>query len=572
MTTSSGTGASPRSRRRRTRRPAARPRGRPGASPPSAAEPVADRMSAATIAAANSASAAIVAIEATTGTTSSRARTATWRISTNGSADPSQVAANRPQPVSSPTIQPMPKAIGSQPMTARATRPRTPPSRSSVSARMMSSAARPRSGGGCAADARRRSSAHGPASAADGSASAGASAARSGGRSRRRVPPRACRVGRPGRRVRDRLADRPVGRSRARPGASAPTSSARRGAGRSGDPAVRRCGVGRADLGRPGPHRSPGPCLVLRSVLARVRVFLRVERPVRAARRPVPAGAAPVGLERPIGAVIRGRSERGLVALRPARPAGVRVRGRSPSGPEPSPRPGVGASVPASALASRLRPSRLPCGATRSGPAPVCRGPSAPALPAPSAVPPGRARAGRRRLQLGPAACARASRSVGPERRHRPSRRRRRTPRPPAIRPTRRVAPVRVGLPGSSRRAGGPTATRPGRRAGQELLVGRLDGEEPGQRRLAGRVGMVDLGQSAVGALDLVERRTRRQLEHAVRIGIESHRRRSVHSAVSGPAAAGSDQPMSSPTGASSNSGTVSAPRRPCGSRITGRW
>src|SRR6478672_8147501 len=47
---------------------------------PSAADPVADRMSAATIAAPNNARVAIVAIEATTGTTSSTASTATWRI------------------------------------------------------------------------------------------------------------------------------------------------------------------------------------------------------------------------------------------------------------------------------------------------------------------------------------------------------------------------------------------------------------------------------------------------------------------------------------------------------------
>ncbi len=220
--------------------------------------------------------------------------------------------------------------MGSQPMTARATRPRTPPSRSSVSARRMSSAARPRSGGGCTADARRWSSAHGPASVANGSASDGPLPLGGGGRTRRRVPPRACRVGRPGRRVRDRFARRPAGRSRGLTGRSGSHILGRRGAGRSGRSARSRAGgVGRADLGRPGPYRSPGPCLVLRSVLARVRIFLRVERPVRAARRPVPAGAAPVGLERPIGSVIRGRPERGLVSLRPARPAGVRIRGRA---------------------------------------------------------------------------------------------------------------------------------------------------------------------------------------------------------------------------------------------------
>ncbi len=200
----------------------------------------------------------------------------------------------------------------------------------------------------------------------------------------------------------------------------------RRGAGRSGRSGRScRCGVGRADLGRPGPYRSPGPCLVLRSVLARVRIFLRVERPVGAARRPVPAGAAPVWLERPIGAVIRGRSERGLVSLRPARPAGVRVRGRSPIGTRAVPR------GPASTRASRRRPSRARsgrsgragsrCGAARSGSGPVCRGAIGCQRCRP--VPPGRGSSRLRRpLQLGSRRRRRASRSVGPEHRHRPSR------------------------------------------------------------------------------------------------------------------------------------------------------
>ena len=53
--------------------------------------------------------------------------TASWSASPIGSAEPSQVAANRPQPVSSPISQPSPSAIGSQPMSARTTRPRQPP-------------------------------------------------------------------------------------------------------------------------------------------------------------------------------------------------------------------------------------------------------------------------------------------------------------------------------------------------------------------------------------------------------------------------------------------------------------
>ena len=49
------------------------------------------------------------------------------------------------------------------------------------------------------------------------------------------------------------------------------------------------------------------PCagLVFRAVLAGVGVLLRIDRPVRPARRAVPARAAPIRLERPaIGAVI----------------------------------------------------------------------------------------------------------------------------------------------------------------------------------------------------------------------------------------------------------------------------
>ena len=75
-----------------------------------------------------------------------------------------------------------------------------------------------------------------------------------------------------------------------------------------------------ASPGRPArasATRAPRPCLVLRSVLARVRVFLGVERPVRARRRAVPGGAAPVGLEGlGIGPVVGGRPERRLVRRR----------------------------------------------------------------------------------------------------------------------------------------------------------------------------------------------------------------------------------------------------------------
>jgi len=94
---------------------------------PSAAAPVADRTKAAAIEPATSVMAAIAATDARAGSTSRTARTASWRARRIGSAESSQVAANRPQPVSSPTSQPRPSAMGSQPMTARTTRPRRPP-------------------------------------------------------------------------------------------------------------------------------------------------------------------------------------------------------------------------------------------------------------------------------------------------------------------------------------------------------------------------------------------------------------------------------------------------------------
>jgi hypothetical protein len=42
-------------------------------------------------------------------------------------------------------------------------------------------------------------------------------------------------------------------------------------------------------------------------------------------------------------------------------------------------------------------------------------------------------------------------------------------------------------------------------RAADELLVRGLDRQEAGKCRLAGRIGMIDLGQPAVRALDILE-------------------------------------------------------------------
>ena len=69
----------------------------------------------------------------------------------------------------------------------------------------------------------------------------------------------------------------------------------------------RPCPVGRL-IEDPAVARAAGPGLVLGTMLARVRVFLRVDRPVRAARRPVPRRAAPTRLEWfLVGAFVGGR-------------------------------------------------------------------------------------------------------------------------------------------------------------------------------------------------------------------------------------------------------------------------
>ena len=134
----------------------------------------------------------------------------------------SQVAANRPQPVISPTIQLSPSAIGSQPTAPRTSRPRGPPETWSVRARPRSAAARRRSG---AATARLR-----------GRADDWISARRSLARPRRAAVA-------PG--------DRPV--------AGPPSSAIRLRPGRPSIPTRRRsCGSGRPDACRVRSARSHG--------------------------------------------------------------------------------------------------------------------------------------------------------------------------------------------------------------------------------------------------------------------------------------------------------------------------
>ena len=235
------------------------------------------------------------------------------------------------------------------------------------------------------------------------------------------------------------------------------------------------------------------PALVLGAVLAGIGVFLRVDRPVRAARGAVPRAAGPVRLERLVlGRVVRRRAGRRLVRrpLPAARPGGA-ARRRRPAAP------------------ARRGRGRRP--APRIGPRRVARARS------------GSARHG--------------SRGVGPG----------------AV----------------AGRAAGPARSRD---ADQRLVRG-LDREESGKGLLPGGVGVVGLGQAAVGAPDVVGRGAGRQAERAVRVGLVRHdrkcgagrpRRRSDRRRAQ-------PRPSSSPSGARSKLGIASAPSRPCGSWIAGR-
>ena len=195
----------------------------------------------------------------------------------------------------------------------------------------MSAIARPRSGGGAAADGFAAGSPAGrdrpPAGAGSRSGSAPRPAVESH-HDARRVGRAGCRLGGLGGRVGGSWLGAAAGAGRVGP---APRSAA----ASSGRVRVRGCARW------PRPARPASACLVLRSVLARVGVFLRVERPVRAARRAVPAGAAPVGLERAVDAVVRGRAEGRLLCGRserrrepPVAPAPL-----VPARPVPSDRP-----------------------------------------------------------------------------------------------------------------------------------------------------------------------------------------------------------------------------------------
>ena len=93
-----------------------------------------------------------------------------------------------------------------------------------------------------------------------------------------------------------------------------------------------------------------------------------------------------------------------------------------------------------------------------------------------------------------------------------------------------------------------------------EPLVRRLDRQEPRQRAIPRRVGVVLLREPPIRRADLVERRARRDAEGPVRVALEGHRaRRGQHDAARRPAPA-------------RTRAIASAASRPCGSRDRGRW
>ena len=417
-------------------------------------------------------------------------------------------------------------------MIARATRPRTPPIRSSPIARAMSAAARPRSGGGGSSwPAGRRGRAPPGAAAAR---SACRPAPRSTRRRRRRSTPTTswwCASG--GRRDRGRAARRPLrpGRRRA-PGPAGPA------------PPDRQHAIG---LARRARAWYSGPCLRGSAYSFGLSVqYVPLVVPYQLAPRQSGSNgpSAPSYDVDPRVALLR--------FVRPLR------FGASPG------------AVPGGSRARRARrpsPSRPPAGdrSVRSCPGPhrLDRFP----MTGPWRIPWPDRRSGRSRRRPAAAPPADASGPGGAD------------PRPgggPWRRPpyARRVAPARPAS-ASQARAGWRWGGRPPSvrgRAADELLVGGLDREEAGQRRRPGGVGMVDLGQPPVGPLDLVGGRAASQPQDAIRVGDRWSSSFGVASGIAVRPAAGSAQPISSRTGASSNSGIVSAPTRPCGSRIVGRW
>ncbi len=140
-------------------------------------------------------------------------------------------------------------------------------------------------------------------------------------------------------------------------------------------------------------RRAAGPRLVLGPVLARVGVLLRVDGPVRAARRPIPAAALPARLEGIVGGLVIRRRGEGRLASRPGASAGPRAATRArtrltaparrrsrtcgiaarPLGPPPA-RPLLGPRTVRTRSLRPCRASRRPALAGGSGWGSSCRG------------------------------------------------------------------------------------------------------------------------------------------------------------------------------------------------------
>ena len=308
----------------------------------------------------------------------------------------------------------------------------------------------------------------------------------------------------------------------------------------------------------PRPRRAPGPCLVLRPCLRGSAYSLGLS--VQYVPLVVPYQLAP----RQSGS--NGPSTPSYEVEPSVRLAcGLRRRGRAASARRPRRtrrRPVRAADRRAGAGDCRGWIRRRSCRGPAVGPPVDAPEPADPVLPA-RAAPPGDA------APPVDAPPARALLRCGPRPGTGPA------PPPAGRGPAAALAPAHR-TPAASRRPGpGPRPTaaagppvdaarRPVQPTGQ-LLVGRLDGQEPRHVLLARRVRVVDLGQPPVGALDLVDRGAAGQPERAVRVGSMAIGSMVARGRRSG-AWPASRQPMSSPTGASSKSAMVSAPSRPCGS------
>ncbi len=226
-------------------------------------------------------------------------------------------------------------------------------------------------------------------------------------------------------------------------------------------------------------------------MLPGVRVLLGVERPVGAAPGAVPGRPFPGRGERLlVRSVVARRADRGLRATAPPRSARLAGSGRLLRARVA----GAAAACRCAGACPRVRGSGPRARWSGSGAVVACR--------------PGRSpRSGRRAARPSPAGRAPGAGPVGV-----------------AGRPGAR----RVGLPGLPRRlrraVGRPGPADPSSaRILDQGLVGSLDREEPREGALAGRIRVVQLGQVAVGALDLRLARSRRQAERS--IGVDRRHR-----------------------------------------------